>query len=127
MVEFSDAHLWRFLDGELPPVNEAKIEQAAMADPALAARIDGLRTLSEGVLADAPHPPVGFAAKVAANVQLRGARPPAELIEMRRFARRVLAAAAILAAVGLAYMAIDVVPDLVDRLVAGSDPLLDQR
>ena len=54
------------------------------------------------------------------GAQLRGARPPAELLEMRRFTRRVLAAAEILAAVGLAYLAVDFVPDVFDRLVAGS-------
>jgi anti-sigma factor RsiW len=127
MVEINDALLWRFLDGELPEAEAARIEDAVAAEPALAARLDGLRAIGEGVLVGAPRPPSGFAAKVAASAQLRGARPPAELIEMRRFARRVLVAAAILAAVGLAYLALDFVPDVFDRLVAGTDPLLDQR
>ena len=127
MVEITDAQLWRFLDGELPEAEAARIEQAATADATLAERLDALREIATGVLAGAPRPPSGFASKVVASAQLRGARPPAELLEMRRFARRVLAAAAILAALGLAYLAVDFVPDMFDRLVAGSDPLLDQR
>jgi len=127
MVEISDAQLWRYVDGELSPDAKITMERAAAADASLAERIAAMRAMSEAVLDGTPRPPAGFAAKVAANSQLRGARPPAELMEMRLFARRVLAAAAILAAVGLAYMAMDVVPDLVDRLVAGTDPLLDQR
>ena len=127
MIEITDAQLWRFLDGELPEAEASRIESAAAADEALAARVDALREIAGDVLAGAPRPPSGFAAKVVASAQLRGARPPAELLEMRRFTRRVLAAAAILAAVGLAYLAVDFVPDVFDRLVAGSDPLLDQR
>ena len=127
MVEISDAQLWRFLDGELSEAEATRIERDAAAEPALAARLDELRAIGSGVLAGAPRPPSGFAAKVAASAQVRGAAPPAELLEMRRFARRVLVAAAVLAAVGLAYLALDFVPDVFDRLVAGSDPLLDQR
>jgi len=123
----TDTRLWRYVDDETSPEERTAIERAAAVDGQLAKRIAEMRTLREAVLDGAPQPPAGFAAKVAANSQLRGARPPVELLEMRRFVRRVLAAAAILAAVGLAYMAVDVVPDLVDRLVAGSDPLLDQR
>ena len=127
MVEITEAQLWRFIDGELPEAEASRIESAAAADEALAGRIDTLREIGSSVLDGALRPPSGFASKVVASAQLRGARPPAELLEMRRFARRVLAAAAILAAVGLAYLAIDFVPDVFDRLVAGSDPLLDQR
>ena len=127
MVEMTDARLWRFVDGELPPADMTAVERDAATDETLAGRIDGMREMRRAVLAGAPAPSAGFAAKVAANAQLRGAQQPAELMEMRRFARRVLAAAAILAVVGLAYMAVDVVPDLVDRLVAASDPLLDQH
>lgn len=127
MVEITDAQLWRFLDGELPEAEASRIESAAAGDAVLASRIEELREVGRGVLGGLPRAPSGFAAKVVASAQLRGARPPAELLEMRRFARRVLVAAAILAAVGLAYLAVDVVPDMFDRLVAGSDPLLDQR
>ncbi|MHC4953158.1 MAG: hypothetical protein ACYTGZ_04655 [Planctomycetota bacterium] len=126
MPELTDAQLWRFVDGELAPADAAAVEQAASTDSAIAARIDGMRTMSAAVLDGAPRPPAGFAAKVAATARLRGAPAPAEILEMRQFVRRILIAAAIVAAVGLTYMAVDVVPDLVDRLVAEPDPLLER-
>jgi anti-sigma factor RsiW len=133
MVEMTDALLWRYLDGELPQAERTRIERAASDDAVLAERIARQRLLREAVLDGAPRPPAGFAAKVAAHVRLRGAGgsahrlAPNELLEMRRFMRRVLAAATILAVVGLAYLAVDVAPALIDRLAAASDPLLDQR
>ena len=96
MPELTDAHLWRFVDGELAPADAAAVEQAASTDSAIA------------------------------TARLRGAPAPAEILEMRQFVRRILIAAAIVAAVGLTYMAVDVVPDLVDRLVAEPDPLLER-
>ena len=71
MVEISDAQLWRFLDGELSEAEATRIERDAAADPALATRLDGLRVIGSGVLAGAPRPPSGFAAKVAASQDIR--------------------------------------------------------
>ena len=126
----SDAQLWRFVDGELARADAAAIERAAAADgdiaARIAARIADMRAMSAGVFAGAPKPPAGFPAKVAAAARLRGTPPPAELLEMQQFVRRVLIAATIVGAVGLAYMAFDVVPDLVDRLVAEPDPFLER-
>ena len=135
----TDSEVWRYVDGELPPADADAIEVQAARDPVLQKRIDEARLMRAAVLEGAPRPPAGFAAKVAARAQLRAAQPTQQVLavrqvlatqqvlEMRRFLRRVLVAAAILAAVGIAYMAIEVVPDLVDGLTAGSDPLLERR
>jgi len=123
----SQADIWRYVDGELPPADADAIEAQAAHDPVLQKRIDEARLMRAAVLEGAPRPSNGFAAKVAARAQLRAAQPTQQVLEMRRFLRRVLVAAAILAAVGIAYMAIEVVPDLVDGLTAGSDPLLERR
>ena len=125
--EPTDAQLWRFVDGELAPAEAAAIERAASARGAVADRIVEMRAINTAVLEDAPRPPVGFAARVAATARLRGGPAPAEMLEMRLFVRRVLIAATVVAAVGIAYMAIDVVPDLVERLVAEPDPLMERR
>ncbi len=126
--------IWLYVDGELPPADADAIEAQAARDPVLQERIDEARLIRAAVLEGAPHPSHGFAAKVAARAQLRAPQPKQQILqptqqvlEMRRFLRRVLVAAAILAAVGIAYMAIEVVPDLVDGLTAGSDPLLERR
>ena len=123
----SQSDIWLYIDGELPPADADAIEAQAASDPVLRNRIDEARLMRAAVLEGAPRPSAGFAAKVTARAQLRGAQPSEQVLEMRRFLRRVLVAAAILAAVGIAYMAIEVVPDLVDGLTAGSDPLLERR
>jgi len=123
----TDSEVWLYVDGELPPADADAIEVQAARDPVLQKRIDEARLMRAAVLEGAPRPAAGFAAKVAARAQLRAAQPTQQVLEMRRFLRRVLVAAAILAAVGIAYMAIEVVPDLVDGLTAGSDPLLERR
>jgi len=119
--------VWCYLDGELSPADAQSVEAAAAQDPALQARIDEARLIGAAVLEGAPRPAAGFAGKVTARAQLRGVQPGAQVLEMRRFLKRALVAAAVLAAVGIAYMAIEVVPDFVDALTAGSDPLLERR
>jgi len=127
MPDYTDSHLWRYLDGELPAAEAEAIERGAQQDGALAARLDELRSLSEAVRDGVPTPPPGFANRTVATAQLRGATPrSAEVLELRRFVRRVLVAAALLAALGLGYLVVDVVPDiLANRLQAKPDPLLE--
>ena len=122
-----DIEFWRYIDGELSPADEEAMETAAAADTALRQRIEDARQVGAAVLEGAPRPSPGFAAKAVARVRMPGVQPPAQVLEMRRFVRRVLVAAALLAAVGVAYMAIEVVPDLVDGLKADSDPLLERH
>ena len=119
--------VWRYVDGEMSAADAAALEADAAEDPALRALIDEARLIREAVLEGAPRPSAGFAGKVVARAQLQGVQPGAQVLELRRFLRRVLVAAAVMAAVGIAYMAIEVVPDLVDGLTAGSDPLLERR
>jgi anti-sigma factor RsiW len=128
MTEWNDSRLWRYLDGELPPAEAEALERAAAADATLGSRLDELRLLGEAVRDGVPTAPAGFPARVAAMAQLRGAGPrEAEILDLRRFARRVLVAAALLAAVGLGYLAFEVVPDLMpDRLSASPDPTLER-
>ena len=122
-----ESEVWRYVDGEMSPAESEATEARAAKDPALQALIDEARLIRSAVLEGAPRPSAGFAAKVAARAQLRGVQPSAQVLELRRFLQRTLVAAAVLAALGVAYMAIEVVPDLVDGLTAGSDPLLERR
>jgi len=123
-----DRTLQRYLDGELPAAEAGALERDAQREPALAARLDELRLLGDAVRDGAPAPPPGFANRIAAAARLRGASPPpAEVLDLRRFARRALVAAALLAALGLSYLALDVVPDIVTKLQAKPDPLLEVR
>ncbi|MEM8885312.1 MAG: hypothetical protein AAGD14_14685 [Planctomycetota bacterium] len=130
MPDYTDSDLWRYLDGELPAATAAVVREAAQSDPALQARLDELRTISAAVLDGAPKPTEGFSNRVVAAALLQGATPPtADVIELRRFVRRALVAAAVLAAVGLGYLALEVMPELLlgPDLQAGSDPLLESR
>ncbi|MHC4937402.1 MAG: anti-sigma factor [Planctomycetota bacterium] len=128
MPDYTDSHLWRYLDGLLPPPDAEAIEREARDDERLAARIDELRLIGETVREGAPAPPPGFAKRVAATAQLRGATPrSAEVLDLRRFVRRVLVAAAVLAALGIGYLAVEVVPDIVaNQVSAKTDPLMEE-
>ncbi len=126
MPNYTDSQLWRYLDGVLPAADAESIEHAANQDATLAARLDELRLIGEAVRDGAPAAPPGFANRVAATAQLRGASPrSAEILDLRRFVRRALIAAALLAALGLGYIVVEVVPDIVaNRLSAKTDPLM---
>ncbi len=126
MSNYTDSQLWRYLDGVLPAADAESIEHAANQDATLAARLDDLRLIGEAVRDGAPSAPPGFANRVAATAQLRGASPrSAEILDLRRFVRRALIAAALLAALGLGYIVVEVVPDIVaNRISAHTDPLM---
>jgi anti-sigma factor RsiW len=126
MPNYTDSQLWRYLDGVLPAADAESIEHAANQDATLAARLDELRLIGEAVRDGAPTAPPGFANRVAATAQLRGASPrSAEILDLRRFVRRALVAAALLAALGLGYIVVEVVPDIVaNRISAKTDPLM---
>ena len=129
MANHDDSQLWRYLDGEMAPADAEALERDRAADPELDARLDDLQLLSDAVLDDAPTPPAGFGTRVAAAARLQGVSPQsAEVLDLQRFLRRALIAAALLAALGLGYLAFEVVPDLMQPpLQAGSDPLLEPR
>jgi len=124
-----EARLWRHVDGELPPAEVAEIEAAAGADPALARRIEEMRLIKRAVLRGAPEPSAGFADRVVARALQPEPRGAAlvDLQEARRFLRRALVAAAILAALGLTYLAVEVVPSLLQPPQLHADPLLGGR
>ena len=109
---YSDEHLWKYADGELSPTEAAALEAASTGDDGLRSRIGEIRLIKAEVLGDAPAPPEGFAARVAAQALWRRRTPTLDLDEARQFLRRVLVAATILAAVGLVYLAVEVVPTL---------------
>jgi anti-sigma factor RsiW len=98
----------RFLDGELSPEAGAALRARLAAEPDLAAAVEAARALRVPFAAAkaAPGAPAGFAGRVVAAVrqlpsraQLEGAEAAAVVL---RVCRRVLVAAAVLFAVGLA-------------------------
>jgi anti-sigma factor RsiW len=122
---YDDRTIWRHLDGELPEAEARAFEDALSKDPALARRISELKEVSAAVRGGVPKPPPDFAAKVVARAIAGPVAPVLPLDEARRFLRRVVAAAAFLAAVGLAYLAYEVLPKLVETpLWAGPDNIL---
>ncbi len=108
----TDRLLWQLLDGDLPDAEAARLRAEAATDPVLASRIAALAELKRGILAGTPPVPPGFSRRIEALARLGGPAPSVDLAEMRRFLRRALVAAAILGAVGLAYLAAAVVPRL---------------
>ena len=122
---YDDAILWKLVDRELPPTEAEAIRAAAAKDPALKRRIDDIEAAKAGVLAGAPRPPRDFAARVAARASTLDPTPVLDLEDARRFLRRALVAAALLAALGLGAIAFDVVPDLLrEPLQAQPNPFL---
>jgi hypothetical protein len=111
--ERADADVSAMLDGELSPEDEAALRERMAQDPALAERfadadrIDGqLRGL--GVLRESEISPErlatmrrGLAARIAADAEASTLEGVAEVVPLRRFRQRALAAAAAIAA-GLA-------------------------
>ena len=127
---YSDTHLWRYLDGALPAPDTEAIERESETDAELAGRIDELRLIGDAIREGVPTPPPGFGTRVAATAQLRGTTGPraAEFADLQQFVRRALVAAAVLAALGLGYLAFEVMPDIMaSHLQAAPDPLMGPR
>jgi hypothetical protein len=121
---FADEQVWRYVEGEIPPTEAAALEEAAAADASLRLRIEEVRLIREEILSGAPRPPEGFAARVAARAVWRRRSPSLDMDEARRFLRRALVAASILAALGLAYLAVEVVPGMFRPAPMEASPLL---
>ncbi len=117
-----DRTIWRRLDGEMPDAEARALDAAAASDPALGRRIAELRGISAAARGGVPKPPLDFAARVVARALTGPVAPVFALDEARRFLRRVVVAAAIFAALGLAYLVADVLPRLVET-PAYADPL----
>ena len=122
----SEQELWRYLDGEMGAAEAEAIEAAAQSDEALRGRIDELRTIKTEVLAGAPEPTPDFAARVAAMAANAGRSlaPVLDLDEARRYLKRVLVAAAILGAVGMAYLFLGWLPEFLEPSQIQANPLL---
>lgn len=117
-----DRTLWRRLDGEMPEAEAQALDAEAARDPGLARRIAELRDVSAAARRGVPRPPPDFAARVVARA-LKGPDAPAlDLDDARRFLRRVVMAAALLAALGLAYLAAEVLPKVISTEIR-ADPL----
>jgi len=108
--------LWRYLDGECAADEAARLEAAAAADPALARRIEDLRAVRDEVreelFAGAPRLPEEFPDRVVEAARALPRGDVIDLAEARRFLKRALVAAALLGAIGLTYLAVEVLPDL---------------
>lgn len=120
---YDDRTIWRHLDGELPEGEARAFEDALAKDAALARRMAELREVSAAVRGGVPKPPPDFAAKVVARAMAGPLAPVLPLDEARRFLRRVVVAAAILAAAGVAYLAAEVLPKVIGTPLL-ADPLL---
>jgi anti-sigma factor RsiW len=120
---YDDRTIWRHLDGELPEAEARAFEAAAAKDPALARRIAELREVSAAVRGGVPKPPPDFAAKVVARAMAGPIAPVLPLDEARRFLRRVVVAAAILAAAGVAYLAAEILPKVLETPLWADNPL----
>lgn len=122
---YSDEQLWKFLDGDASDTEAQAITEAAAADPALESRLEQLRAQKREILAGAPEPPPGFPQRVAA---LAGRRTQASILDMeeaRRFLKGALVAAAVLAAVGIAFLAFEVLPGWIEPPpISAHNPLL---
>lgn len=120
---YDDRTIWKRLDGELPEAEAHALDEAAARDPALERRIAELREMSAAMRGGVPKPPPDFAARVVAKALAGPETPVFPLEEARRFLHRVVIAAAILAAVGLAYLAIEIIPKVLDKPIL-AEPLL---
>jgi anti-sigma factor RsiW len=118
-----DATLWKLLDGELSAAEADAIEAAAAADPGLRRRLEELSAQKQAVLAGAPRPPPGFAARVVAKAARLAPAPVLDLEDARRLLRRALVAAVVLAAVGLTFFVLEVLPTAFEPIHA-ENPLL---
>jgi hypothetical protein len=114
MNMYDDRTLWRHLDGELPAAEAEALDAAAARDPGLGRRLADLRDVAAATRGGVPKPPPDFAARVVARAVAGPVAPVLPLDEARRLLRRIVAAAAVLAALGLLYLAVEVVPRLVE-------------
>jgi len=114
---YDDRTIWRHLDGELPEAEARALDAAAARDPALGRRMAELSEVAAAVRGGVPKPPPDFAARVVARALLGPVAPVLQLDEARRFLRRVVIAAAVLAAFGLAYLAVEVLPKVLETPV----------
>ena len=122
---YSDEQLWKFVDGEASEAEARAIAESAASDPALELRIEQLRAVKREVLAGAPEPPPGFPGRVAALAMRRTQASILDLEDARRFLKGALVAAAVLAAVGLAFLAFEVLPGWIEPPpIAADNPLL---
>lgn len=117
-----DRTLWRRLDGELPEAEAQALDAAAARDPGLARRMAELSEISVAARRGVPRPPPDFAARVVARAMAGPVAPVLDLDDARRFLRRVVVAAAVLAALGLAYLAAEVLPKVIEAPLL-ADPL----
>ncbi|MHC4223228.1 MAG: hypothetical protein ACYSUN_04490 [Planctomycetota bacterium] len=122
---YNDEQLWKFLDGEASDAEARAIAESAAADPALERRIEQLRAVKREVLAGAPEPPPGFPGRVAALATQGTQASILDMEDARRFLKGALVAAAILAAVGLAFLAFEVLPGWIEPPpISAHNPLL---
>ncbi len=119
---YDDRTIWRRLDGELPAAEAEALDEAAARDPALKIRMAELRERAAAVRGGVPKPPPDFAARVVDRALAGPEAPVLALDDARRFLQRVVVAAAILGAIGLYYLATEVLPVIVTPLQA--DPLM---
>ena len=117
---FSDTQLWNYVDGQASD----DIERAAREDGSLRARIDQMRAIKSEIVGGAPAPSPGVADRVVA---LAGTTPVFDINEARRILKRALVAAAVLAAIGLAYLAVEVGPELLAPSRLQANPLLSGK
>jgi anti-sigma factor RsiW len=122
----SEEMLWKYVEGELAPVQAGEIEELERTDEVVRRRLADIRTIRQEWLADAPQPPDGFPDRVALLATRLPKAPVIHLDEVRRFLRKALVAAAILAAVGLAYLAFEVAPDWLEPAPMQASPLLGE-
>jgi anti-sigma factor RsiW len=124
MDMYDDRTIWRHLDGELPDAEARSLEDALARDPALGRRVEELREVSRAARGGVPKPPPDFAARVVARAMAGPVAPVLPLDDARRFLRRVVIAASIFAAIGLVYLAWDVLPKLLEAPLWADNPLL---
>ena len=122
----SEEMLWKYVEGELTPVQAGEIEELEREDESVRRRLDDIRAIRDELLAGAPTPPEGFPERLAVLAERLPRAPVIHLDEARRFLRKALVAASILAALGLAYLALEVAPDWLEPPPMQASPLLGE-
>lgn len=120
---YDDRTIWKRLDGELPAAEAAALDDAAAHDPALGRRMAEFRDVAASARGGVPKPPPDFAARTVARALAGPSTPVLALDEARRFLRQVVVAAAVLAALGLAYLVAEVLPRIVETPLWADNPL----
>ncbi len=122
----SEEMLWKYVEGELTPAEAGVVEEGEKTDEEVRRRLADIRAIREEMLAGAPQPPDDFPDRVAVLAARLPKAPVIDLDEARRFLKKALVAAAILAAVGLAYLAFEVAPDWFRPDPMQASPLLGE-